>query len=137
GWGIEEADRVLQAWSAWTLDAPQDVTSAVRLVHPPEGPALTVVVVTAPRAASDLEAALRPLTAQMPILNTVRDTDPEAFLAEYTDPEIDPTEPPHVFEHVLLDRVPPEAAQLTAEFAQPLTGCGAMMVEIRHLGGAL
>ena len=25
----------------------------------------------------------------------------------------------------------------TAEFAQPKTGCGAMMVEIRHLGGAL
>nr|HNH85731.1 hypothetical protein [Solirubrobacterales bacterium] len=59
------------------------------------------------------------------------------FLREYTDPEIDPAEPPHAFEHVLLDRLPPEAVQLTAEFAQPVTGCGAMMVEIRHMGGAL
>jgi len=137
GWGIEDADRVLGAWAAWTRQVPGDVTSAVRLVHPPEGPALTVVVVTAPRTAEDLSGLLEPLTEQMPILNTVRDTDPGAFSREYTDPEIDPTEPPHIYEHVLLDQLPPEAVQLMAEYAQPMTGCGAMMVEVRHLGGAL
>lgn len=137
GWGIEDAERVLRAWSEWTRTVPDDVTSAVRLVHPPEGPALTAIVVTAPCGVERLREILRPLTELGPILDAVRDTDPEAFMAEYTDPEIDPTGPPHVFEHVLLDRLPPEAAQLTAEFAQPRTGCGAMMVEIRHLGGAL
>ena len=137
GWGIEDAERVLGAWSEWTRRIDDDVTSAVRFMHPPEGPALTVVVVTAPRAAEELAAILKPLTDLKPMLNTVRDTDPEAFLREYTDPEIDPAEPPHAFEHVLLDRLPPEAVQLTAEFAQPVTGCGAMMVEIRHMGGAL
>ncbi|MCB0870181.1 MAG: FAD-binding protein [Solirubrobacterales bacterium] len=137
GWGIEDAERVLGAWSEWTRQIDDDVTSAVRFMHPPEGPALTVIVVTAPRTAEDLAEVLKPLTDLMPMLNTVRDTDPVAFLGEYTDPDIDPTEPPHVFEHVLLDQLPAEAVQMTAEFAQPLSGCGAMMVEIRHLGGAL
>jgi FAD/FMN-containing dehydrogenase len=137
GWEIEDADRVLGAWAAWTRSAPDDVTSAVRLVHPPEGPGLAVIVVTAPRTSEDLAGVLKPLTNQMPILNTVTDTDPEAFAREYTDPEIDPEGPPHVYEHVLLDQLPPEAVQIAAEYAQPETGCGAMMVEIRHLGGAL
>ena len=137
GWGFEDAERVLRAWSDWTAQVPDDVTSAVRLMHPPEGPSLAVVVVTAPRDAEELNALLAPLTDLQPVLNTVRDTDPEAFVSEYTDPEIDPEAPPHAFEHVLLDRLPGDACQLVAEFARPAGGCGAMMVEIRHLGGAL
>lgn len=137
GWGIEDAERMLGAWAEWTRQVADDVTSAVRFVHPPEGPALAVIVVTAPRPAAELAAELVPLTDLKPVLNTVRDTTPEAFMTEYTDPEIDPSEPPHAYEHVLLDRLPPEAVQLTAEFAQPMTGCGAGMLEIRHLGGAL
>ena len=136
-WGIEDAERVLGAWSDWTAQVEDDVTSAIRFMRPPEGPAMTVIVVTAPRPVEDLARALRPLTDLDPMLNTVRDTDPEAFLREYTDPEIDPAEPPHAYEHVLLDQLPREAVQLAAEFAQPETGCGAMMVEIRHMGGAL
>jgi len=137
GWAIEDAERVLGTWAEWTRQIPDDVTSAVRLVHPPEGPALTAVVVTAPRPVDELNEIVKPLTDQMPVLNAIRDTDPEAFIREYTDPEIDPTEPPHVFEHVLLDDLPAEAVQLAAEFAQPDSGCGAMMVEVRHMGGAL
>ena len=137
GWGIEDAERVLEAWAEWTRQVADDVTSAVRFMHPPEGPALAVIVVTAPRPAEELAVEIAALTDLNPVLNTVRDTDPAAFLGEYTDPEIDPSEPPHAFEHVLLDRLPRDAVQLTAEFAQPMTGCGAMMVEIRHLGGAM
>jgi hypothetical protein len=137
GWGVEDADRVLKAWSSWTANLPEDVTSAVRLVQVPEGPALTVIVVTAPREEDDLKTVLTPLTDLQPVLNTVRDTDPEAFMNEYGDPEIDPGAPPHAYEHVLLDQLPAEACQLVAEFAQPEGGCGAMMVELRHLGGAL
>ena len=136
-WGIESAGKVLEGWSEWTRGIPDDVTSAVRLVHPPEGPSMAAIVVAAPRAADDLAGLLGPLDAMEPMLNTVGDTDPEAFMAEYSDPEIDPEEPPHVFEHVLLDQLPPQASQLAAAFAQPGTGCGAMMVELRHLGGAL
>lgn len=136
-WGIEDAQRVLGVWSKWTRNIPEDVTSAVRMAQIPGGPALTAIVVTAPRPALELEAILGPLTAEAPMLNTVRDTDPAAFLAEYTDPEIDPNEPPHAYEHVLLDHFPDEAVQLAAEFAHPETGCGAMMVELRHMGGAL
>lgn len=137
GWGVEDAARVVEAWSDWTREAPDDVTTAVRLVHPPEGPALTALVVTAPRPADQLLVDLEPLVGLRPVLNTIRDTDPVAFMGEHTDPEIDPTEPPHMFEHVLLDELPPEACQLVGEFAQPGTGCGAMMVEIRHLGSRL
>lgn len=136
-WPIEDAERVLSAWSNWTRSAPEDVTSAVRLAQIPGGPALAAVVVTAPRSAGELSGALAPLTQLDPMMNTVTDTDPAAFLGEYTDPEIDTSEPPHAFEHVLLDQFPREAAQLAAEFGQPETGCGAMMVEVRHLGGAL
>lgn len=136
-WGIQDAERVLEAWSAWTGTVPEDVTSAIRLAHLPEGSSLAALVVTAPRSAAQLTEILEPLTALQPMLNTVRDTDPAAFMAEYTDPEIDPEEPPHFYEHVLMDRLPSEACQLVAEFAQPDTGCGAMMVEVRHLGGAL
>jgi len=137
GWGIEDAEWVLNAWSEWTETVPDDVTSAVRLAHPPEGPAIAAIVVTAPRSEAELAEVLEPLSKLSPVLNTVRDTDPAAFVREYTDPEIDPTEPPHVYEHVLLDRMPAEACELVAEFAQPSTGCGAMMIELRHLGGAL
>ena len=137
GWGIEDAERVLRTWSTWTERLPDDVTSAVRFMHPPEGPSLTVVVVTAPRDEADLSEVLSPLTDLQPVLNTVRNTDPEAFINEYTDPEIDPEEPPHAFEHVLFDRLPGDACQMVAEFARPADGCGAMMIEIRHLGGAL
>lgn len=136
-WAIEDAEKVLSAWADWTRRVPEDLTSAVRLVHLPEGPAMTVVVVTAPRAAAELLRDLAPLTDLDPQLNTVRGTEPRAFMAEHTDPEIDPTEPPHAFEHVLLDCLPSEAVQAAAEFAQPVTGCGAMMVELRHLGAAL
>ena len=137
GWGIEDAGQVLERWSEWTASAPDDVTTAVRLVQPPEGPALTVVVVTAPREAEDLAGVIAPLTALKPALNTVRNTSPEAFMTEYTDPGIDSEKPPNAYEHVLLDHLPEEACQAAAEFAQPLTGCGAMMIEFRHLGGAL
>lgn len=136
-WGIEDAERVLAAWSEWTRRAPDDVTSAVRFMHPPEGPAMAVVVAAAPRTAEALLGELDSLTGLGPVLNTIRDTDPEAFLNEYTDPEIDTEEPPHAFEHVLLDELPAAACQAAAEFAQPIGGCGAMMLEIRHLGGAL
>ncbi len=136
-WPIEDAERVVGTWAAWTRQIPDDVTSAVRMVQLPDGPALAAILVTAPRAIGELAGILAPLTDLNPMMNTVRDTDPVAFMGEYTDPEIDPAGPPDVYEHVLLDQLPPEAVQLAAEFAQPETGCGAMMVELRHLGGAL
>lgn len=136
-WGIEDAERVLPVWADWCLGAPDEVTTAVRFMHPPEGPALAVIVATAPWDSGELRRELDRLVELGPVLDTIRDTDPEAFLREYSDPEIDTEEPPHAFEHVLLDRVPAAACEALAEFAQPGTGCGAMMLEIRHLGGAL
>lgn len=137
GWAIEDAERVLAAWSEWTRQIPGDVTSALRMVQLPEAPATTMIVLAAPRTADDLNEILEPLVALEPAINTVAETDPFTFMTGHSDPPIDPTEPPHVFEHVLLDRLPPAACQLAAEFAQPETGNGAIMVELRHLGGKL
>ena len=75
-----------------------------------------MVVVTGPRAAEELAAILKPLTDLEADAEHGPGHRPRNLLREYTDPEIDPAELPHAFEHVLLDRFP-EAVQLTAEFA--------------------
>lgn len=135
GWSIESAREVLGVWAEWTRTAPADVTSGVRLVQPPEGPALVVLNVVGVRSGESLREELKPLLDLNPLVDMVGDTDPVRYIDECGDPDIEG--PPIAIEHVMLDRLPVEALDHVADFGHPVTGCGAMMVELRHLGGAL
>lgn len=134
-WPMEKAAQVVPAWADWTRTAAGDLTSSVRMVNLPDGTSLLLVLATAPRPADSLLADLAPLEAFGPIQNTIGDTDAAAFIEAYSDP--DEAGPPPAIEHVLLDLLTPDAVEQAVEFADPEAGCGAMMVELRHLGGAL
>lgn len=135
GWSIESAREVLGAWAGLTRTLPDDVTSGIRLVQPPEGSALVVINVVGVRSGDRLRDLLEPLFDLNPLVDMVGDTDPVRYIDECGDPDVDG--PPMAIEHVMLDRLPAEALDLVADAAHPVTGCGAVMVELRHLGGAL
>ncbi len=134
-WPLDRAGEVVPVWAEWARSVPEDVTSSVRMVNLPDGTSLLMVLVTAPRKAVSLRNDVEPLDALGPIQNTIGDTDPVSFMDAYSDPDEDG--PPPAIEHVLLDLLTPEAVEQAVEFAQPGSGSDAMMVELRHLGGAL
>lgn len=134
-WPLERAPDVVPAWAEWTRTAPGDVTTSIRMINLPDGSSLLLMLAAAPRRAESLLGELEALTALGPIQNTIGDTDAAGFMEAYSDP--DEEGPPPAIEHVLLDLLTPDAVEQVIEFAQPGTGCGAMMVELRHLGGAL
>lgn len=132
-WPFERAGEVLPVWAKWTVTAPEHITSSARILNFAKGGSVLMICVAAPRAAATVLPDLATLTALEPVANTIADTDPLSFMEAYSDP--DPNGTPHVMEHVLLDRFPVEAATEAVWFGRP--GGGAMMLEIRHLGGAL
>ncbi|MDQ2623192.1 MAG: FAD-binding oxidoreductase [Actinomycetota bacterium] len=134
-WSLERAREVVPVWAEWTRRAPGDLTSSVRMVDLPDGTSLLMLLATAPRSAGSLLADLDELDALAPIQNTIGNTDPVSFLEAYSDP--DESGPPPAIEHVLLDLLTPDAVEQAVEFIQPGSGCGATMIELRHLGGAL
>lgn len=134
-WPRERSVEVVPAWAEWTATAPHDLTSSVRLVNLPGGRSMLMLCAAAPRQAASVRSDLAPLAELGPVSDTIADTDPVSFMDAYSDPDPEPDGPPHVTEHVLLDRFPAEAADEAVWFARP--GGGAMMIEVRHLGGAL
>ena len=134
-WSIERAPEVLVAWVRWTRSLPDDVTSALRLVRLPDAPPLAMVNLVGVLPGDALRAGLRPLLDLDPTIDLVGETDPVRYLDQFGDPDLDG--PPMAMEHVMVDRLPPDALDLVAEAADPIIGCGAAMIELRHLGGAL
>ncbi len=142
-WDWGHAHRVLRAWSAWTRETPETVTSVARLFQAPDagwlpsdvrGRRLVIidtVVLGDPAAA---ERMLAPLRALRPELDTC-DHVPAASAARL---HLDPEDPTAVYANsVLLDDLPDRAVDALVEAAGPDSGSELLFVELRQLGGAL
>ncbi len=142
-WDRERAPEVLRAWSEWTRELPESVTTSIRLMSfpplpdlPPflSGRQLVVIdgaVLEADDRAAELLAPLRALAPEMDTFGRI----PAAALPQI---HMDPPQPtPAVSGHAMLAGVSEEAlAALLAEVG-PGTTTPLLSAEIRHLGGAL
>ena len=141
-WPMERAGEVLEAWGAWTDTLPETVGSLARLLRVPSLPTapealrgrafagVEAVCLTRPAEGAELMAPMRALG---PEIDTFAPMPPDALARLHMDPR-DPVA--GVFDGLLLDDFPPEAARAMVEAAGPGTDSPLVSVEVRHLGGA-
>ncbi|SEP79934.1 FAD-binding oxidoreductase [Microlunatus flavus] len=133
---------VLTRWSAWAVDAPDEVTTSFRVLHLPPLPELppflsgrSVVIVDGAVLADDARAAevLAPLRDLQPEVDTFGRVPAAALTRLHMDPE---DGMPVASDSLMLASLPAEAVEVVTRAAtQP--GSALMMVELRQLGGAL
>ena len=140
-WPAERSREVLQAWREWTLTAPEEATTSARLLNIPDledVPEMlrgrSVVIIDGAVIGSVEEAAgiLAPLRALEPEIDMFGPVPPVALSYIHMDPE----EPmPVDSETALLDQAMPEMIEMLVDRfeSSPLL----LLVELRHLGGAL
>ena len=140
---IERAREVLEAWRAWTTVVPETVTSSARLLRVPplpdvpepiRGRAFVVVepyVIAGPGEADGLVAALRALGPEIDMFRTIP-------MAELIHAHMDPEHPvPGRGDHALLREVTPATIDAMVGVAGADSDTALLMVELRHLGGAV
>jgi hypothetical protein len=149
-WPAEHAPGLLAAWRRWTVDAPWEVSTSLRVMNvpplpdvPPElssGPVLCVdgVVLctdgdldTAARQAQELLGPLRSVAE--PLLDTWAPTTPSAVLATHMDPA-DPVA--FLGDHMLLDELDPDGEAAFLRVLGPGSGSPLVTAGLRQLGGA-
>jgi len=95
-WPWERATEVIQAWRTWTLDAPESVTTSVRLLQVPPIPEIPesvrgrqLVVIDGAVIGSEAHAAevLAPLRALAPEIDLFAMVAPAALPHIHMDPE--------------------------------------------------
>jgi hypothetical protein len=142
-WDRERSPEVLRAWTAWTREVPESVTTSLRVMSFPPLPDLPpflsgrqLVVIDGAILEDDERAAelLAPLRALAPEM----DTFGRIPSADLVDVHMDPPEPaPSVGDHAVIADLPEEAvAALLAEIG-PGSTSSLLFGELRHLGGAL
>ncbi|MFF5078010.1 FAD-binding oxidoreductase [Actinoplanes sp. NPDC000266] len=139
-----DAGTVLHAWRSWTSSLPIEATTSIAFlqlpplpgVPPPLAGRFTVAVRFAWTGSVDEGAeVLAPLrAAATPLIDTVQ-TIPYAAIGSI---HADPADPMPVHEATdLLRELPAEAADALLAVAGPSSGSPQVIVELRHLGGAL
>jgi FAD/FMN-containing dehydrogenase len=140
---FERGDEVLRAWCEVTADAPEEITSVFKLLQLPDLPEIpeplrgnSFAVVTAAVLGGEEDGAefLEPLRQLGPIMDTFAMVPPAALSYLAQDPE-DPL--PYTSSHHLLGELPGEAVDKLIEVGGAGSGSPLLMIEIRHLGGAL
>ena len=140
-WPADRAEEVAHAWQEWTTIAPDTVTMSLRVMHMPPMPELpdflrgrSIVVSDGASLGEEAVAAeaLAPLRALEPELDTFAMMPPVGLSYIHMDPE-HPV--PAMSETAMLDELPAAAIDTFLDVAQP--GGPLMMLELRHLGGAL
>jgi len=146
GWLVYDGARaaeVLRTWSAWSLDAPDEVTTSWRVINvppieemPPPFRGRTIVVIDGAVMGTDEEAAeiLAPLRALGPEMDSFERQPTAALIRLHMDPE-GPT--PAVSDTLILDSLPDAAIDGLVAAAGPGSGSTLIMAELRQLGGAL
>jgi FAD/FMN-containing dehydrogenase len=140
---IERSSEVLHAWRQWTDTVPDEVTSFGRILRFPSVPEVpervrggSFAVVEAAYlgdAASGAEL-IRPLRTLGPELDTFA-TVPVATLGQL---HMDPEQPvPGFSDGALLADAPAAAIDTVVELAGPEVDSPLLMIDLRHLGGAL
>jgi FAD/FMN-containing dehydrogenase len=140
-WPLDRAEEVVHAWREWTATAPDAVTTALRIVHMPPMPELpdflrgrSIVVVDGAVVGDEASAhaIMAPLRALEPEIDTFAMIPPAGLSHIHMDPE-HPV--PGLSSTAMLDALPVEAADTFVDLGRP--GRALMMVELRHVGGAL
>jgi FAD/FMN-containing dehydrogenase len=142
-WDRERAPEVVRAWAAWTREAPDSVTTSLRVMSFPPLPELPpflsgrhVVIVDGAVLEDDDRAAelLAPLRALAPEMDTFARIPAAGMLGVHMDP---PTPVPAVSEHTILSALDDAAVDAFLAQVGPGTATGLMFAELRQLGGAL
>jgi FAD/FMN-containing dehydrogenase len=140
---FERGDEVLRSWCEVTADAPEEITSVFKLLQLPDLPEIpeplrgnSFAVVTAAVLGEEDDGAefLQPLRELGPMMDTFAMVPPAALSYLAQDPE-DPL--PYTSSHHLLGELPGEAVDKLIEVGGAGSGSPLLMIEIRHLGGAL
>lgn len=150
-WPATHAGRLMSTWQRWTLDAPAEVTTSVRVMNLPPLPQVPPPLAAGPvfcvdgavvgltqddteavrQHAADLLGPLRAIAE--PLMDTWQEAAPAAVLEAHMDPN-DPV--PVVGDHMLLKELGDEGV---AEFLR-VTGEGSgsplIIAGLRQLGGA-
>ena len=142
-WDRSETERVLRGWVRWTADAPDEVTTSLRVLNLPPLPQIPepfrgrqLVIIDGAVLASDersveILAALRELKPEIDTFGRV----PVQTLARlHMDPE-GPT--PAVSNTTVVDGMPEPAIQAFLRHAGPGSTSTLLVNELRQLGGAL
>src|SRR3954447_23372635 len=142
-WPWERAREVLQAWREWTATAPETITTSARLIQVPPVPEIPeavrgrrIVVIDGAALGDEhsAAAALAPLRALEPEIDTFAMVSPAALSHMHMDPE-HPV--PAVAGHALLGALPAAGIDRLVEACGPESGSPLTVVELRHVGGAL
>ncbi|WP_205699363.1 FAD-binding oxidoreductase [Conexibacter sp. SYSU D00693] len=142
-WPWERAADVMEAWRQWTQDAPDEVTTSIRLMQLPPLPELPdflrgrqLVIIDGAVVGSpeDAERILAPLRALDPEIDLWGMQPPAGLSRVHMDPE-DPM--PGLSDHLMLRELDAQAIKDLVAVAGPGSGSPLVMMEIRQLGGAL
>ncbi len=142
-WDAALAEPVLRRWVEWTADAPDEVTTSLRVLNMPPLPDIpepfrgrSLVVIDGAVLASDERSAeiLFPLRDLHPEVDTFARVPVQALTGLHMDPE-GPT--PAVSDTTILDAMPESAIDTFLNLAGPGSGSSLLMHELRQLGGAL
>ncbi len=150
-WDAKHAAEIATRWAQWTLDAPRNISTSLRLMNLPAAPGLPFELtggqilvidgaVTSPDghagAHADSVAAdlLAPLLAIAPPLLQTWHTGPPGDLLHT---HMDPPEPlPYAGNHILLEELNDDGVEQFVAAAGPGSGPPLMIAELRQLGGA-
>jgi hypothetical protein len=135
-WDVAYAREVLTAWAAWAVDAPDHVTTSLRILNLPPleeipAPLRGRSVVMIDGAVQGDPGVIDPLRALHPEIDTFERVPAASLVRLHQDPE---APMPYVGGTALVRELPPAAidALLEAALGAPLDG-----VELRQCGGAL
>ncbi|GIH66854.1 FAD-binding oxidoreductase [Microbispora siamensis] len=151
-WPAAHAARLLSAWRRWTLDAPPEASTSLRMMNLPRVPEVPDVlsrgtmlcvdgavlceseddVATARRHAEDLLGPLRAVAE--PVLDTWHLTTPAAVLETHMDPA-DPV--PILGDHLLLRELDEEGERAFLRVTGEGSGSPLILAGLRQLGGAI
>jgi hypothetical protein len=142
-WDWTAVERVLPAWVAWCADAPDEVTTAFRLLDipadeqiPAELRGRRIAMIDGAVLGDDSSAAevLAPLRALRPEFDTVARVPAASLVRLHLDPE-GPT--PAYASSTLVSGLPDAAIAGIVEAVGPGSGTRLAAAELRQLGGAL
>ncbi|UNK71139.1 FAD-binding oxidoreductase [Microbacterium sp. H1-D42] len=142
-WDIVAASDVIPAWRDWTRGLDRAATTALRLFRFPPLPELppflsgrSLVIIDGAILGDDALAAelLEPLRALRPEMDTFARIPAQALLEVHMDP---PMPSAAVTDHLMFGDLTDAAVTALLDAAGPGAEAAPMVVELRHLGGAL
>jgi len=149
-WPAAHAEELLSIWRRWSLTAPDEATTSVRVMNLPPAPDVPPVLAAGPvfcvdgvflgtegepgRAHAQYEELLGALRA---VAEPVLDHWAPCSTSEVLDAHMDPGEPmPFVGDHMLLSELGDEGALVFLDMVGESSGSPLVAAGLRQLGGA-